>query len=173
MFIAHIHRRYKTVSEAPNLAGKIQELLCDFASCDSASQALVVCWSMLQLLLASCSCQTDQFSRGGEQQHSIMLPKNYCFKKILVVFSFFEIFCTRVGNSERFGQGEFQWRGPKIAPKYENFSRALKRGKVKINRRRICSKHPDPHGHQNQSYFAWWFFQDFFQESSSADCNSN
>merc|ERR1711892_305396 len=34
-----------------------------------------------------------------------MLPKNYCFKKILVVFSFFEIFCTRVGNSERFGQG--------------------------------------------------------------------
>lgn len=34
-----------------------------------------------------------------------MLPKNYSLRKILVVFSFFEIFCTRVGNSERFSQG--------------------------------------------------------------------
>ena len=35
-----------------------------------------------------------------------MLPKNESLRKILVVFSFFETFCTRVGNSERFGQGE-------------------------------------------------------------------
>ena len=35
-----------------------------------------------------------------------MLPKNYSLRKILVVFSFFEIFCTRVGNSERFSQGK-------------------------------------------------------------------
>ena len=35
-----------------------------------------------------------------------MLPKNESLRKILVVFSFFETFCTRVGNSERFGQGK-------------------------------------------------------------------
>ena len=35
-----------------------------------------------------------------------MLPKNYSLRKILVVFSFFEIYCTRVGNSERFSQGK-------------------------------------------------------------------
>jgi len=34
-----------------------------------------------------------------------MLPKNDCLRKIFVVFSFFETFCTRVGHSERFGQG--------------------------------------------------------------------
>ena len=38
--------------------------------------------------------------------HSEMLPRNDFLRKILVVFSFFETFCTRVGNSERFGQGE-------------------------------------------------------------------
>lgn len=41
-----------------------------------------------------------------EQQHNIMLPKNYSLRKILVLFSFFEIYCTRVGNSERFSQGK-------------------------------------------------------------------
>ena len=39
-----------------------------------------------------------------------MLPKNYSLRKILVVFSFFEIFCTRVGNSERFSQGEYSFQ---------------------------------------------------------------
>ena len=34
-----------------------------------------------------------------------MLPKNFSLKKLFVIFSFFEIFCTRVGNSERFSQG--------------------------------------------------------------------
>ena len=45
----------------------------------------------------------------GATTHKIMLPKNY--RKILVVFSFFEIFCTRVGNSERFSQGKFCIQG--------------------------------------------------------------
>ena len=40
------------------------------------------------------------------QQHTqTMLPRNESLRKFLVVFSFFETFCTRVGNSERFGQG--------------------------------------------------------------------
>ena len=52
--------------------------------------------------------QTSLVSRQlNEQQHTHkMLPKNYSLRKILVVFSFFEIFCTRVGNSERFSQGK-------------------------------------------------------------------
>ena len=69
-----------------------------------------------------------------------MLPKNYCFKKILVVFSFFEIFCTRVGNSERFGQGESQSVLPeKSRPKkckFEHGGREIvrERSKIKSNK---------------------------------------
>ena len=69
----------------------------------------------VQLWAVSDSCvgggcregQTSLVKRQlTEQQHNIMLPKNYSLRKILVLFSFFEIYCTRVGNSERFSQGK-------------------------------------------------------------------
>jgi hypothetical protein len=83
------------------------------AALDSAATRLLVD-STADVLgsCPSCCCQTGTSLVARQltncnNTHK-MLPKNYCFKKILVVFSFFEIFCTRVGNSERFGQGEFQ-----------------------------------------------------------------
>ena len=59
------------------------------------------------VLVVAAEGQTSLVKRQlTEQQHNIMLPKNYSLRKILVLFSFFEIYCTRVGNSERFSQGK-------------------------------------------------------------------